>query len=323
LPTINGAGASFPDAIYGRWAHSFYELNGTRINYQKSGSSAGISQVKAKTISFGGSDAPLEEKELEESGLVQFPLVIGAIVPVVNLKGVKPGELKLSSDVLAKIYLGDIKKWNDAQLVQLNPDVKLPDSEITTVRRADGSGTTWIFTSYLSAVSPEFEKRVGIGKEVKWPVGIGGKGNDGVASSVAQVDGSIGYVEYTYAVQNKMTYTQLENKEGKYVSPTLEAFEAATSNADWASAKNFYVILVNQPGEKSWPITGASFVLIHKEQPDPKIATAMIKFFDWCYRHGAEDAKKMDFVPLPASVYEMVEKMWDAEVRSGGKPVAR
>jgi phosphate transport system substrate-binding protein len=321
--TIYGAGASFPNPIYSRWAYSFYQLNGTRINYESNGSSAGINQVKAGTVSFGGSDAPLTQKELDESGLVQFPMIIGGIVPVVHLEGVKPGELKLSPDVFARIFLGEIKKWNDPAIKDMNADVELPDMQITPVRRADGSGTTWIFTNYLAAVHADWKEKVGVGKEVKWPTGLGGKGNEGVATNVQQVNGSIGYVEYAYAVQNKMTHAQLRNKAGKFVEPTLASFEAAAANADWAHAPGFYLVLVDQPGDESWPITGASFILIHKDQSDPNVARSMLKFFDWCYRHGADMAKELHYVPLPSSVYELVAQTWDKEVRSQGKPVER
>ncbi|HEX4132835.1 MAG TPA: phosphate ABC transporter substrate-binding protein PstS [Pirellulales bacterium] len=326
--TINGSGASFPYPIYSKWAYTFQQLDGTRINYQSTGSSVGVTQVKQKTINFGASDVPLSEQELDEAGLVQFPLVIGGIVPVVHIAGVEPGTLKLSADVLAKIYLGEIKTWNDSAITALNPDLKqLPDISIAPIRRSDGSGTTWIFTNYLAVVSSDWKDKVGVGKEVSWPAGVGGKGNEGVAANVAQIEGSIGYVEYAYAVQNKMTYVLLQNRKGRFVAPSLESFAAAEAAAektsDWASAPGFYVSLVDQPGDETWPITGATFILIHKEQADAALAGKMLKFFDWCYRHGADAARGLHYVPIPAGIYGPVEATWDKEVRAGGKPIER
>ncbi len=321
--TINGAGASFPYPIYARWAHSFYQLNGTRINYQSIGSSAGITQVKSRTVSFGASDAPLTEKELDESGLIQFPMVIGGVVPVIHIEGIKAGELKLSPEVLARIYLGEIKSWNDDAVQQLNGDLKLPNQSITPVRRSDGSGTTWIFTSYLSEVYSPWKEKIGVGKEVAWPTGVGGKGNEGVATNVRQIDGAIGYVEYTYSVQNGMAHALLKNKAGKFAEPTIESFEAAAASADWAAAPGFYLTLLDQPGDNAWPITGASFILMHKDQPDPAAARAMLKFFDWCFRHGADTAKELHFVPLTSAQFGLVESLWDKQVTVAGKPVER
>ncbi|HWA98561.1 MAG TPA: phosphate ABC transporter substrate-binding protein PstS [Pirellulales bacterium] len=322
--TIHGAGASFPYPIYSKWAYTFEQLDGARINYQSIGSSAGINQVKDRTVNFGASDAPLDKKELDAAGLVQFPLVIGGIVPVVHLSGVKAGELKLSPEVLANIFLGEITKWNDSAIVALNPDGKLPDVAITPVRRSDGSGTTWIYTNYLSAVSSPWKERIGAGKEVSWPAAsVGGKGNEGVAANVTQIDGSIGYVEYAYAVQNKMTHVQLQNKAGKFVEPSLEAFSAAAKNADWAGTPGFAVALIDQPGDDTWPIVGASFILLHNDQPDRAVAAKMLKFFDWCFKHGGDAAKNLHFVPIPADVYTLVEADWDKQIQSGGKPIER
>jgi len=318
---INGAGATFPYPIYSKWAYAYQAATGVKVNYQSIGSGGGISQIKNQTVDFGASDSPLTIEELTESKLVQFPLVVGGIVPVVHIEGVASGKLRLTPKLLADIFLGRIKTWDAAELKAANPDLKLPAKEIAVVHRADGSGTTWIFTSYLSETSSAWKEKVGVGKSVSWPVGVGGKGNEGVAAYVDRIDGSIGYVEYAYALQNKMPYALLENRAGKYPEPAIKTFQAAAANADWKSAPGYYVVLVNQPGDASWPITGASFILIHKDQPNAEHATAMLRFFDWSYRKGAAAAEELDYVPIPLKVVELVEATWDQELRSGGKPV--
>lgn len=321
VKALAGAGATFPFPIYSQWAHVYNKETGLQLNYQSIGSGGGISQIKAKTVDFGASDAPLKQEELDEAGLLQFPMVMGGVVPVLNLEGIDPGAVKLSKTLLADIFLGKITKWNDAALVALNPGVTMPDKDITVVYRADGSGTTWIFTNYLDKVSSEWSQKVGAGKSVNWPVGVGGKGNEGVAANVQRVAGAIGYVEFAYALQNKMSYTQLENKDGVYVSPTIETFQAAAANADWAGTPGFYVVLTEQPGADSWPITGASFILIYKDQPDASKALAMLKFFDWCFANGAKAAIDLHYVPMPEKVVELIRKTWTEQVKAGGNPV--
>jgi len=320
---INGAGATFPYPIYAQWAYKYEKLTRIKVNYQSIGSGGGVAQIKAKTVDFGASDAPLTRAELDEAGLVQFPMVIGGVVPIVNLADVEQGSIKLTPQLLADIYLGKINKWNDARIKKLNPSVNLPDEAITTVHRADGSGTTWIFTNYLSKVSDEWKNKVGFGKAVAWPQAnsVAGKGNEGVASFVKNVKGAIGYVEYAYALQNKMNYVQLQNKEGNFVKPLIESFQAAAANADWANAPGYYLVLTDQPGANSWPITGASFILMHKEQRDKKHARAVLEFFDWCYRHGSELAVKLHYVPVPEPVYNLVENTWKNVIRANGQPV--
>ncbi len=320
---INGAGATFPYPVYSQWAFRYQKEANVRINYQSIGSGGGIAQIKARTVDFGASDAPLEPDELEKIGLVQFPMIIGGVVPVINLKGIEPGKLKLTAENLADIYLGKITKWNAPEIAKNNPDANLPDKAITTVRRADGSGTTWIFTNYLAKVSPEWRERVGYGKAISWPEanGVAGKGNEGVAAFVKKVDGAIGYVEFAYALQNKMNYVLLQNKAGNFVAPKIETFQAAAANADWANAKGYYLVLTDQPGENTWPITGASFILMYKEQRDAAKALEILKFFDWAYRKGAEIAVKLDYVPLPQNVTELVETTWRKEIKSHGKEI--
>ncbi len=320
---INGAGATFPYPIYAQWAYKYEKLTRVKINYQSIGSGGGVAQIKAKTVDFGASDAPLTQKELDEIGLIQFPMVIGGVVPVINLNGVPQGSVKLTPEILADIYLGKIKQWNDARLKTLNPDVQLPSKAITTVHRADGSGTTWIFTNYLSKVSAEWKEKVGFGKAVAWPKAnsVAGKGNEGVASFVKNVEGSIGYVEYAYALQNNMNYVQLRNKAGHFVKPLIESFQAAAANADWENAPGYYLVLTDQPGENSWPITGASFILLYKEQNDKAHARAILEYFDWCYRHGADLAVKLHYVPVPEPVYTLVENTWKKEIKVQGKAV--
>ncbi len=317
---VTGAGASFPAPIYAKWADAYNKASGARINYQSVGSGAGIKQIKAKTVDFGASDAPLKDEELAKDGLVQFPTVIGGVVPVVNIKGVQPGQLKLTGQVLGDIYLGKITKWNDAAISALNPGVALPDAAIAPVRRADGSGTSFIFTNYLSKVNAEWKSKVGEGTAVNWPTGAGGKGNEGVSSYVQRLPNSIGYVEYAYAKQNKMAFVQLKNQAGAFVSPTDAAFKAAAAGADWS--KSFHQVLTEQPGKDAWPLTGATFILMHKQQDKPAQATAALKFFEWAYANGDKMADDLDYVPLPDALKSLVRKQWGDLKDSAGKPVA-
>lgn len=315
-----GAGASFPAPLYSKWAADYNKATGVKINYQSVGSSAGLKQIEAKTVDFGASDEPLKDADLQAKGLVQFPTVIGGIVPVVNIKGVQPGQLKLTGQVLGDIYLGKITKWNDPAITALNPGVALPDDKITPVRRADGSGTTFGFTNYLSKVNAEWKDKVGEGKAVNWPTGAGGKGNEGVAAFVGRLANSIGYVEYAYVKQNKLTFAQLQNSAGNFVAPNENSFKAAAAGADWS--KSFYQILTNQPGKDSWPITSATFILMHKSQDKPAQAVTTLKFFDWAYKSGDATAVGLDYVPMPDSVKAQVLKAW-AEIKDGaGKPVS-
>jgi len=319
---INGAGATFPMPIYTEWAIQYGRYTGIKVNYQGVGSGGGISKIKEKAVDFGASDEPLKAEVLEKEGLLQFPMIMGGVVPVVNLPDIRKGRLKLTPEVLADIFLGKIKYWNDRSLMALNPDINLPNDEITVVHRADGSGTTWIFTTYLSKVSPEWKEKVGAGKSVSWPTGTGGKGNDGVAAHVKKINGAIGYVEFAYAVKDKLKYTQLQNFDGKFVSPSSRSFQAAAENADWEKASAFVMDLTNQPGSTTWPIVGVSYILIHKDQADPGKAKAILKFFDWCFRNGAEVATRLDYVPVPAKVYKLVQNAWEKEIRAAGQPVA-
>jgi len=320
---ISGAGATFPYPIYAKWADAYKKETGVGMNYQSIGSGGGIKQIQAKTVTFGATDAPLGGDELNKSGLVQFPMVMGGIVPVVNLEGVKPGDLVLDGATLAKIFLGEVKSWNDAAITKLNPSAKLPAQAIAVVHRSDGSGTTFNFTDYLAKVSPDWKSKVGTNTAVEWPVGIGAKGNEGVANNVAQTKGSIGYVEYAYAKQNKLTFTKMMNKDGKSVAPTIAAFQAAAANADWNSVPGYGVILGNQPGAASWPMTAATFILIHKQPQDPAAAREALKFFAWAYAKGGKMAEELDYVPMPAAVVTAVEKMWAAEIKdASGKPLS-
>ena len=322
VKSISGAGATFPYPVYSKWAAAYYKETGIKLNYQSIGSGGGIRQIKAKTVDFGASDAPLKPEELDRWGLVQFPMIMGGVVPVVNLKGVGPGELKITSAILANIYLGKIRQWNDSLIKAENPGLSLPPESIMVVHRSDGSGTTWIFTNYLCKVSTEWKNKVGNEKAVAWPVGIGAKGNEGVASYVQRINGSIGYVEYAYALQNHLPYVKMKNTAGVYVEPSSKTFQAAAANADWSHAKGFYVVLTNQPGKDSWPIAGASFILMHKRQEKPDVARAVLKFFDWAYRHGAEMALDLDYVPMPENVVDLVEKTWHREIRdTNGRPI--
>jgi phosphate transport system substrate-binding protein len=313
---ITGAGATFPFPVYSKWADAYKKETGNGLNYQSIGSGAGIKQIQAKTVTFGATDAPLKAEQLEKDGLVQWPMVMGAIVPVVNLEGVKPGELVLSGELLGDIYLGKIAKWNDPAIAKLNPSLKLPTDAITVVRRSDGSGTTFNFTDYLSKSNAEWKTKAGSGTAVEWPTGVGAKGNEGVAGNIGQTKNSIGYVEYAYAKQNKLTYAALINKAGKTVQPTVAAFQAAASNADWAKAPGYYVILTDQPGEASWPITAATFILMHKEPTDKAASAEAVKFFKWAFAKGDKMAEELDYIPMPESVVKLIEKTWSADIKS-------
>jgi phosphate transport system substrate-binding protein len=318
---VTGAGASFPAPLYAKWAADYNKATGVKINYQSVGSGAGIKQIDAKTVAFGASDMPLKDDELAKKNQIQFPTVIGGVIPVVNIKGIAPGQLRLNGQVLGDIFLGKITKWTDPAIKALNPGLALPDAAIAPVRRADGSGTTFIFTNYLSKVNADWKAKVGEGTAVNWPTGAGGKGNEGVAAFVGRLPNSIGYVEYAYVKQNKMTYALMQNAAGQFVAPEDSAFKAAAAGADWS--KSFYQILTNQPGAQSWPLTGATFILMHKVQDKPAEAAATLKFFEWAYRNGDKTADDLDYVPMPAAVKAQVEKLWAAEVKDGsGKNVA-
>jgi phosphate transport system substrate-binding protein len=319
---ISGAGATFPYPIYAKWAEAFKAKTDIAMNYQSIGSGGGIKQIQSKTVDFGASDMPLKAEELDKFGLLQFPMIMGGEVAAINVKGIESGKMKLDGPTLADIYLGKIVKWNDPALVKLNPGLKLPDQAIAVVHRSDGSGTTFIFTDYLSKVSPEWKDKVGSNTAVEWPVGLGGKGNEGVAANVARTDGSIGYVEYAYALQNKMAYTLLANKEGVYNKPDSASFQAAAANADWKNAPGYYLLLTDQPGKTSWPITGASFILMYKEQAKPEIAKQVLQFFDWSYHNGQKLAEELDYVPMPEAVVKLVEETWKTQMKGAdGKPV--
>ncbi len=319
---LSGAGATFPYPVYAKWADAYKKETGISLNYQSIGSGGGIKQIKAKTVTFGASDAPLTGKELDDAGLAQFPMVMGGIVPVVNLDGVKPGELVIDGPTLAKIFLGDIKKWDDPAIAKLNPGTKLPAKAIALVHRSDGSGTTYNFSYYLSDVSPDWKTKVGTNTAVQWPAGIGAKGNEGVANNVAQTKGSIGYVEYAYAKQNKLTFAKMVNKDGKTVAPTAEAFQAAAANADWKSQPGYGVILANQPGAASWPMTAATWILIYKKAPDAVATGEALKFFAWAYAKGQGMAKDLDYVPMPSNVVAGIQQMWSADIKdASGKPL--
>jgi phosphate transport system substrate-binding protein len=316
---VTGAGASFPAPLYIKWAAEYNEVTGERINYQSVGSSAGLKQIEAKTVDFGASDAPLPDAVLREKGLVQFPVVVGGIVPVVNLKNIKPGALKLSGQILGDIYLGKITRWNDPALAVLNPGLVLPDEAIAVVRRADGSGTSFVFTGYLSETNPEWLSKVGTGSAVNWPVGVGGKGNEGVAAFVKRLSGSIGYVEFTYARKNGLIHTQLQNRAGRFVQPSEASFKAAAALADWK--ESFYQILTDLPGEATWPITSATFILMHKTQEKPAQAAAALAFFAWAYRNGDAMAGELDYISMPQDVKDVVMKSWAAITDASGQPV--
>ena len=318
---VTGAGASFPAPIYAKWADAYNKASGARINYQSVGSGAGIRQIRGKTVDFGATDAPLTDAELTKDGMIQFPTVIGGVVPVVNIKGITPGQMRITGAVLGDIYLGKITKWNDAAIVALNPGVPLPDAAIAPVRRADGSGTSFLFTNYLSKVNAEWKTKVGEGTAVNWPVGAGGKGNEGVSAFVTRLPNSIGYVEYAYAKQNKMSFVLMRNKDGVFVAPDDLSFKAAAAGAEWS--KSFYQVLTDQAGKESWPITGATFILMHKVQDKPANATTSLKFFDWAYSTGDKMADDLDYVALPAAVKDLVRKLWADNLKdASGKAIA-
>ncbi len=317
---VTGAGATFPAPVYSKWADAYNKATGVRINYQSVGSGAGIKQIKAKTVDFGATDAPLKDEDLSQSGLIQFPMVIGGVVPVVNIKGIAAGQIKLTGEALGDIYLGKISKWNDPALVALNPGVALPEAAIAVVRRADGSGTSFLFTNYLSKVNAEWKTKVGEGTAVSWPTGAGGKGNEGVSAFVQRLPNSIGYVEYAYAKQNKMSHVQLRNKDGAYVNPDDVAFKGAAAGAQWD--KSFYQVLTDQAGKDSWPITGATYILMHKTPENTADAVTALKFFDWAYAQGDRMADELDYVPLPDSVKKLVRSQWESTLKDGaGKAI--
>jgi phosphate transport system substrate-binding protein len=317
---ITGAGASFPAPIYAKWASDYNKATGVKVNYQSIGSGGGIKQIDSKTVDFGASDMPQTDEVLKSKGQVQFPTVIGGVVPVINVKGIEPGQLKLTGPVLADIFLGKVAKWNDPAIKALNPTLPLPDTAIAQVRRADGSGTTFIFTNYLSKVSPEWKSKVGEGTAVNWPVGAGGKGNEGVSAFVNRLPNSIGYVEYSYVKQNKMNYAILQNAAGTFVKPEDDAFKAAAAGADWS--KSFYQILTNQAGKEAWPISGATFILMHAKQDKPANGTEVLKFFNWAYANGGKTASDLDYVPMPAPVIAVIQKSWGEIKDASGKAIA-
>lgn len=313
---ITGAGASFPHPIYAKWAESYQAKTGVQLNYQGSGSGAGIKQITNKVVDFGASDMPLEPKELEKLGLMQFPTVVGGVVPVINVPGIKAGELVLDGETLANIYLKKVTKWDDPAIVKLNPDLKLPSSAITVVHRSDGSGTTFIFTNYLSKISKEWSDKVGANTAVKWPTGVAGAKNAGVASYVKTIKHSIGYVELAYATQNNLAYTAMKNREGEVIQPSIETFQAAAKYANWEEAPGFYEILTNEPGKESWPIAGATFILMYKEQANKESANAVLKFFNYGYKHGGLMAKGLDYVPMPTNVVDLIHKSWKDNIKA-------
>jgi len=315
---ISGAGATFPYPVYAKWAEAYKQQTGIGLNYQSIGSGGGIKQIEASTVTFGASDMPLKPDVLQQNGLMQWPMIIGGAVPVVNIAGVKPGQLLLDGPTIAAIYLGDITRWNDAAIQKLNPGLKLPAQDIAPVYRSDGSGTNFLFTNFLSKVSPKFAQQIGSNTSVQWPVGLGAKGNEGVANQVLQTAGALGYVEYAYVIQTHMTYARLRNAAGKFVTPSAQAFQAAAANADWANAPGFYQVLTDQAGAASWPITGASFILMHLQSHDRNTAAAL-KFFDWAYHHGQQLAEQLDYVPIPAKVAALVESKWSS-LQVDGQP---
>jgi phosphate transport system substrate-binding protein len=318
---LTGAGATFPAPVYAKWAEAYQKATGNRVNYQSIGSSGGIRQIKAKTVDFGASDAPLKPEELAKDGLMQFPTVIGGVVPVVNIAGVKPGQLRLNGQVLGDIYLGKITKWNDKAIADLNPGTQLPSQDIGVVRRADGSGTTFIFTNYLAKVNAEWKQKIGEGQSVQWPVGLGGKGNEGVAAFVQRLPGSIGYVEYAYAKQNKLSHAMMQNAAGAFVGPDDSTFKAAAAGADWGKSA-FYEILTNQQGKDSWPITGATFILVPRTPDKPDHVAEVLKFFNWAYENGDKLALDLDYVPMPDAVVKLVRTAWSSGIKDGaGKSV--
>jgi phosphate transport system substrate-binding protein len=312
---ITGAGATFPYPIYSKWAEAYNAQTGIGLNYQSIGSGGGIKQIKSKTVDFGASDMPLKLEELEKEGLMQFPAIIGGVVPVVNLDGIAPGQLKLTSDVIANIHLGRITKWNDKAIADLNPDVALPAMDITVVHRADGSGTTFIWTNYLSKTNTDFKNTVGEGTAVKWPTGIGGKGNEGVASQVQRIKGSFGYVEYAYAKKNKIAHAQLKNRDGNFVQPDDTTFKSAAAGADWTNAPGMYMLLTHQIGKNSWPATGASFIIMHRQQADALTGRAILKFFDWSFKNGSKMSEELEYVHLPPSLIKLINEQWKTQLK--------
>ena len=312
---LTGAGETFPYPIYSKWADAYKAATGIGLNYQSIGSGGGIKQIKAKTVDFGASDMPLKPEDLEKEGLMQFPAIIGGVVPVVNLEGIAPGQLKLTSDVIANIHLGKITKWNDQAITSLNPGITLPALPITVIHRADGSGTTFIWCDYLSKANVEFGKVIGAATAVKWPVGVGGKGNEGVAANVQRIKGAFGYVEYAYAKKNKIAHAQLKNRDGNFVQPSDDAFKAAAANADWDNAPGMYLLLTNQIGKDSWPATGASFIIMHKQQADALTGRAVLKFFDWSYKNGSKMSEELEYVHMPVSVIKLVQDNWKKELK--------
>ncbi len=319
---MTGAGATFPYPIYAKWAEAYKKATGNGLNYQSIGSGGGIKQIKAKTVDFGASDMPLKLEELDAAGLTQFPAIIGGVVPVVNIEGIAPGKMKMTGDVLAAIYMGKITKWNAAEIAAINPGMKLPAEEITVVHRSDGSGTTFLWTDFLSKVNAEFKTAVGSSTAVKWPVGLGGKGNEGVAASVKQIKNSIGYVEYAFVKRNKMTYTLLKNADGQFAEPDDENFKSAAASADWTKAPGMYLVLTNQPGKATWPITGASFILMHKAQAEAEKGKEVLKFFDWAFKNGGAMATELEYVALPVPVTKLIEESWKAKIKdAAGKAI--
>jgi phosphate transport system substrate-binding protein len=319
---VTGAGSTFAYPIYAKWAEMYKKTSGNGLNYQSIGSGAGIKQIKAKTVDFGASDMPLSVEELNEAGLMQFPTIMGGVVTIVNLDGIAPGQLKLTGPVLADIYLGKVTKWNAPEIAALNPGVKLPAEDITVVHRADGSGTSFLFTNYLSQTNAEFKSKVGAGTAVKWAVGVGGKGNDGVAANVQRIKGAIGYVEWAYSKKNKLAHTQLKNHDGNYLQPGDEAFKAAAANADWAKAPGFGVVLTDQPGKAAWPIVGATFALMHKQQANAAKGKEVLSFFDYAFKNGTAAAAELDYVPMPVAVVKEVEAAWKANLKdTSGKSI--
>ena len=316
---ITGAGATFPYPIYAKWADAYRKQTGNGMNYQSIGSGGGIKQITAKTVDFGASDMPMKAEDLQKNGLVQFPAIMGGVVPVFKLQGIQPGQLRFTGKLLADIYLGKVTKWNDPAITQLNPGVKLPDQTITVVHRSDGSGTTFLWTNYLSKVHPEFKSTVGEGTSVKWPAGVGGKGNEGVASYVQKINGSIGYVEYAYAKQNKLAHGQVQNKSGKFVNPDDDTFKAAAAKADWKSVPGMGVVLTDQPGDAAWPITGASFILVHARQDKPENGREVLRFFDWAFRNGQKMAAELDYVPMPEATIKEIRASWKQVTDASGK----
>jgi len=319
--SINGAGASFPAPVYRVWTYNYKQAKKVKVNYQSVGSGAGINQIKSKTVDFGASDKPLKKAELDKFGLVQFPMLMGGVVVVANIPGIKNNQLKLDGPTLAKIFSGEIKRWNHPTIEDMNPGTEIPAMPINVVHRSDGSGTTWIFTNYLCKVSPNWEKTIGCGKSVKWTAGYGGQKNPGVANNVKKLSGAIGYVEYTYAVEAKLNTIQLKNKAGKFVKPDIKSFQSAGANADWKNAPGYYMVLTNKDGAKTWPITGVTYILMYKKQKNTAEAKSLLKYFDWCYKQGASVAEKLKYVPIPKSVIAMVEKSWGKEITVNGKKV--